>query len=284
MYRSRCSVLYSSTTQTWQDSYTIHVPGLHYNMVSRAMFHALNPLSSSLLVDSCPSFANSLLENVCILHFPFRQPNAGSRQLKIPLFSENGLCISPPLFKPLMPSFGHPPPPPSQFSSWGCLMSLRRVSPNGSFIVTAAGNGSWEAVDGSSLLLPPLANALFYQPRDERTAAPRPSVRTLLLWHAGCCYANRLSESSFCSSTIQKHPLQCKHKLLFSLTCAFVTEENNKHAHDKRARRLLSPCYICLFVLTFVFFLFLGSSSKLVILISACLSYVSHWHAWICFY
>lgn len=111
MYRSRCLVWYSSTTQTWQDSYSIHVPGLHCNMVSRAMFHALNPLSSSLLVDSCTSFANSLLEKVCILHFPFRQPNAGSRQLKIPLFSENGLCISPPLFKPLMPSCGHPPPP-----------------------------------------------------------------------------------------------------------------------------------------------------------------------------
>lgn len=102
---------------------------------------------------------------------------------------------------------------PSQFSSWGCLMSLRRVSPNGSFIVTAAGNGSWEAVDGSSLLLPPLANALFYQPGDERTAAPRPRVRPLFLRHAACCYANRLSESSFCSAAIHKHPLQCKHKV-----------------------------------------------------------------------
>ncbi len=248
--------------------------GLHCNTVWRAMFHALNPLSDSLLADSCPPFTNSLLEKLCILHFPFRQPECSSRQLKISLFSENGLCISPLLFKPLMPSCGHthtPPPPsssssspsPSQFSSWGCLMSLQCVSPNGSFIVTAAGNGSWEAVDGSSLLLPPLANALFYQPRDERTAAPRPSV-----WHAGCCYANRLSESSFCCWNIQKHPLQCKHKLSRrqNLSSEAPREQTHMCMINMHAIFSILVTFVCLFSCF---------CTERVILISACLSSVS---------
>lgn len=72
---------------------------------------------------------------------------------------------------------------------------------NGSFIVSAAGNGSWEAVDGSSLPLPPLANALFYQSADERSAPSLFSLR-----HAACCYANRSSESLVSSTHACSHP------------------------------------------------------------------------------
>lgn len=98
-------------------------------------------------------------------------------------------------------SYGHPP------ISIFILRVLDVVWWNGSFIVSAAGNGSWEAVDGSSLPLPPLANALFYQSADERSAPSGPprvyglfSLRAPLR-HAACCYANRLSESSVCSSS-----------------------------------------------------------------------------------
>lgn len=153
------------------------------------------------------------------------------------------------------------PSSPSQFSSWGCLMSLRRVSPNGSFIVTAAGNGSWEAVDGSSLLLPPLANALFYQPRDERTAAPRPSVRTLFFCgtqavvmqtgYQRAASAPRLFKSILCSANTNSY----SHWHALSL----LKRTTNMRMINVHAIFFLLVTFVCLFwhlFFSFSWFLF----------------------------